>query len=87
MCSCVLREPHHHLPGNKGPAPTPTAAVIVALLRSVTMVPLRVGALEVCHVHGWQDDYGIVCDALGIDHSWDAVSIMPQNRQANATPA
>ncbi len=48
-----LRDYNQQLPGNKGPTPTPTAAVILALLRSVPMVHLRVGSLEVLHVQGW----------------------------------
>lgn len=81
-----LRDSNQQRPGNKGPTPTPTAAVILALFGSVTMVHFRVGSLEVLHVHGWQDHHGMVCDALGIDRSWYEVPPMPQNRQANATP-
>jgi transposase len=81
-----LHDSNQQLPGNKGPTPTPTAAVILALFGAVTMVHFRVGSLEVFHVHGWQDHHGMVCDALGIDRSWYEVPSMPQNRQTNATP-
>src|SRR5216683_7638637 len=81
-----LRDYNQQLPGNKGPTPMPTAAVILALFGAVTMVHFRVGSLEVVHVHGWQDHHSMVCDALGIDRSWYEVSSMPQNRRTNATP-
>jgi transposase len=82
----ALREQEQHLPGNKGPTATPTAAVVLALFAHVTMVHFQVGQTEMRHVYGLQDHHGMVCDALGIDRSWYEASTTHQNSPASATP-
>jgi transposase len=65
-----LQEHQQHLPGNKGPTATPTAAVVLSLFTPVMMVQVQVDKAVVRQVYGWQDYHGMVCDALGLDHSW-----------------
>jgi transposase len=65
-----LQDQQQHVPGNKGPTATPTAAVVLALFTPVMMVQVQVDKVVVRQVYGWQDYHGLVCDALGIDHAW-----------------
>lgn len=65
-----LQNSEQHVPGNKGPTDTPTAAVVLSLLTPVMMVQVQVDKTTVRQVYGWQDHHGRVCDALGIDRSW-----------------
>ena len=58
------------IPGNKGPTATPTAAVILALFAQVALVQFWIGEHEVVQVYGVQPYHLLVCDALGLDHSW-----------------
>lgn len=67
-----LQEHQEHVPGNKGPTDTPTAAVVMALFTPVMLVQVQVDKTSVRQVYGWQDHHGMVCDALGIDRSWYA---------------
>ena len=69
-CRLYLQEHEQHLPGNKGPTDTPTAAVVMSLFTPVMMVQIQVDKMVVRQVYGWQDHHGRVCDALGIDRSW-----------------
>jgi hypothetical protein len=59
-----------HVPGNKGPTDTPTAAGMMSLLTPVMMVQVQVDQTTVRQVYGWQDHHAMVGDALGIDRSW-----------------
>jgi transposase len=59
-----------HVPGNKGPTDTPTAAVVMSLFTPVMMVQVQVEKTAVRQVYGWQDHHTMVCDALDIDRSW-----------------
>jgi transposase len=65
-----LQDSEQHVPGNKGPTDTPTAAVVLSLFTPVMMVQVQVEQTAVRQVYGWQDHHGMVCDALGIDRSW-----------------
>jgi transposase len=65
-----LHDHAQHLPGNKGPTATPTAAVVLSLFTPLMMVQVQVDKLVVQQVYGWQDHHGMVCAALGIDQSW-----------------
>ena len=65
-----LQAHQQHVPGNKGPTDTPTAAVVLSLFTPVMMVQVQVDKAIVRQVYGWQDHHGRVCDALGIDHAW-----------------
>ncbi len=65
-----LQDHEQHVPGNKGPTDTPTAAVVLSLFTPVMMVQVQVDKTTVRQVYGWQDHHAMVCDALGIDRSW-----------------
>jgi hypothetical protein len=58
------------LPGNKGETATPTAAVVLSLFAPVAVVQLRLGNAEMRQVYGLNDYHLMVCDALGLDHTW-----------------
>jgi hypothetical protein len=59
-----LRDHDRHIPGNKGPTATPTAAVVFALFTPVTLVHFAVDNAPILQVHGIQDDHLIVCEAV-----------------------
>ena len=58
------------LPGNKGMTTTPTAAVVLALFAQVALVQLWIEGQEVMQIAGVQPHPLLICDALGVDHSW-----------------
>ena len=61
---------HQQLPGNKGTTATPTATVVLALFAQVALVQFWLGNHEVAQVYGLQPHHLLICDALGLDHSW-----------------
>ena len=65
-----LRDHDRHIPGNKGPTATPTAAVVFTLFTPVTLVHFAVDNTPILQVHGIQEDHLIVCEAVGIDQAW-----------------
>jgi hypothetical protein len=65
-----LRTHGQQLPGNKGKTATPTAAVVLSLFAPVAVVHLRLGNAEMRQVYGLNDYHLMVCDALGLDHTW-----------------
>jgi hypothetical protein len=65
-----LRDHAQHIPGNKGPTATPTAAVVFALFTPVTLVHFTLDNAPMLHVHGIQEDHLIICEALEIDYGW-----------------
>jgi transposase len=81
-----LRDHERHIPGNKGPTATPTAAVVFALFRPVTLVHFAVDNAPILAVHGIQEDHRIVCEAVGIDHAWYQGVTAGQNSRLAATP-
>jgi hypothetical protein len=58
------------VPGHKGMTAIPTAAVVLALFAQVALVQLRLGDQEGEQLYGVQPHHLLVCDALGLDHSW-----------------
>jgi hypothetical protein len=58
------------LPGNKGTTAIPTAAVVLALFAQVALIQLWLGNHEVMQMYGIQPHHLLICDALGLDHSW-----------------
>jgi len=58
------------VPGNKGATATPTAAVVLALFAQVALVQFRIGEHEVVQIAGVRPHHLLICDALGVDHSW-----------------
>lgn len=65
-----LRTHDQQIPGNKGTTATPTAAVVLALFAQVALVHLWLSDHEITQVYGLQPHHLLICDALGLDHSW-----------------
>ncbi len=61
---------NQQVPGNKGETAIPTATVVLALFSSVALVQLQLSGREVYHVYGMQPHHLLICDALGLSHSW-----------------
>jgi transposase len=81
-----LRDHNRHIPGNKGPTATPTAAVVFALFTPVTLVHFAVDNALILQVHGIQDYHRIVCEAVGIDHAWYQGAAAEQNSLLSTIP-
>jgi transposase len=81
-----LRDHAQHVPGNKGPTATPTAAVVFALFAPVTLVQFAVGNTISRQVHGIQDHHLRVCEAVGIDPAWYLRVATEQNSRPRTTP-
>ena len=69
-----LRTHDQQLPGNKGLTATPTAAVVFALFAQVALIQFWLGEQEGEQSYGVQPHHLLICDALGLDASWYAVS-------------
>jgi hypothetical protein len=74
------------IPGNKGPTATPTAAVVLALFAQVALVQFWIGEHEVAQVYGVQPHHLLICDALGLDHSWYEAPSVQKTDQFSQTP-
>jgi len=81
-----LRDHARHIPGNKGPTATPTAAVVLALFTPVTLVHFAVDNAPLLEVHGLQDYHRLVCEAVGIDQAWYQGAAAGQNSLLSTTP-
>jgi len=81
-----LRHHDRHIPGNKDPTAMPTAAVVFALFTPVTLVHFAVDNAPILQVHGIQDYHRIVCEAVGIDHTWYQGVAAGQNSLVSTTP-
>jgi hypothetical protein len=81
-----LHDHARHIPGNKGPSATPTAAVMCALLTPVMLVQFAIDKQLSLQVHGIQDDHLLVCDAVGIDQAWYQGAATGQNSRPWTTP-
>src|SRR5215216_2433547 len=81
-----LRDHAQHVPGNKGPTATPTAAVVFALFVRVTLVQFAVGNITSRQVHGIQDHHRLGCEAVGIDPAWYLGVATEQNSRPRTTP-
>ena len=81
-----LRDHERHLPGNKGPTATPTAAVVFALCTPVMLVQVAVDNTPHFQVHGIQDYHRIVCEAVDIDQAWYQEAATGQNSLPWAIP-
>ncbi len=73
------------VPGNKGTTATSTAAVVVALFAQVALVQFWLGDHEVVQVYGVQLHHLLICDALGLDHSWYEASAVHKTNQCSQT--
>ena len=65
-----LRTHDQQIPGNKGLTAIPTAAVVLTLFSQVALVQLWIDEHEVVQIAGVQPHHLMICDALGLDHSW-----------------
>jgi hypothetical protein len=81
-----LRDHERHIPGNKGPTATPTAAVVFALFTPVMLVHCMVDNTPSRQVHGLQDSHRMVCDAVGIDQAWYQGGATGQNSLPQTAP-
>jgi len=81
-----LRNHNQHIPGNKGPTATPTAAVVFALFAPVMLVQFAVENTTSLQVHGVQDQHLIVCEAVGIDLAWYQGATTGQNSLPRTIP-
>jgi transposase len=81
-----LRDHDRHIPGNKGPTATPTAAVVLALFTPVTLVHFTLDNTPMLQVHGIQEDHLSICEALGIDYGWYQGVTAEQNSPPWTTP-
>jgi transposase len=81
-----LRDQERHIPGNKGPTATPTAAVVFALFAPVMLVQFVVDKQLSLQMHGIQDYHLLVCDAVGIDQAWYQGAATGQNSLPWTTP-
>jgi hypothetical protein len=69
-----LRTHDRQLLGNKGETATPTAAVVLSLFSPVAIVQVRLGDTEIRQVYGVHNYHLMVCEALGLDHTWYGVA-------------
>jgi transposase len=81
-----LRDHHQHVPGNKGPTATPTAAVVFALFASVMLVQWVMEKTTSLQGYGLQDHHLIICEAVGIDPAWYQGVATAQNSLLRTTP-
>jgi transposase len=81
-----LRDHDQHIPGNKGPTATPTAAVVFALFAPVMLVQFAMDNATNLQIHGVQDHHRIVCEAVGIDPAWYQGGATGQNSLPRTTP-
>ena len=81
-----LRTHDQQLPGNKGLTATPTAAVVFALFAQVALIQFRLGEQEGEQIYGVQPHHRLLCDALGLDASWYAVSSGQKHSGGIQTP-
>jgi len=81
-----LRDHNQHIPGNKGPTATPTAAVVFALFAPVMLVQFAMENATSLQVHGVQDQHLIVCEAVGIDPAWYQGVTTGHNSLPRTTP-
>lgn len=49
---------------------TPTVAVVLALFAQVALLQLAIDDQQVEQIYGVQCHHLLLCDALGLDHSW-----------------
>ena len=81
-----LRTHEQQLPGNKGMTAIPTAAVVLALFGQVALAHVGIDKHEVMQIAGVQPHHLLICDALGLDHSWYEVSSAHKIDQFSQSP-
>jgi transposase len=81
-----LQSHAQQVPGNKGETATPTAAVVFALFAPVGVVHLRIDTTEIQQMYGLHAHHLLVCDALGLDHTWYEAPIVQKNTEGACIP-
>ena len=81
-----LRTHNQQVPGNKGATATPTAAVVLTLFAQVALVQFWLGEQDSQQVYGIQPHHLLICDALGLPHSWYATPSVHKNVRDVQTP-
>ena len=81
-----LQTHDQQLPGNKGLTATPTAAVMLALFAHVALIQLEVAGQQIVQLYGVQPHHLLICDALGLDHTWYEAPSAHKIDQFSQTP-
>jgi hypothetical protein len=81
-----LQTHEQQVPGHKGEAATPTAAVVLALFEPGAVVHLRLETPAVQQMCGLQAHHLLVWDALGLDHTWYEAPLVHKHTEGARTP-
>jgi hypothetical protein len=81
-----LQTHDQQLPGNKGLTATLTAAVMLTLFAHVALIQLEVAGQQITQIYGVQPHHLLICEALGLDHSWYAVPSAHKIDQFSQSP-
>jgi transposase len=81
-----LRAHDQQIPGNKGLTATPTAAVVLALFAQVALIQLGIDDQQIEQLYGVQPHHLLLCDALGLNHSWYEAPSAQKNGTDIQTP-
>jgi transposase len=81
-----LRTHDQQIPGNKGLTAAPTAAVVLALFAQVALIQLGIDDKQIEQIYGVQPHHLLLCDALGLNHSWYEVPSAQKNGRGIPTP-
>jgi hypothetical protein len=81
-----LRVHDQQIPGNKGLTATPTAAVVLALFAQVALVQVGIEDQQIEQLSGVRPHHLLLCDALGLNHSWDEAPSAQKNGTDIQTP-
>jgi hypothetical protein len=81
-----LRTHDQQVPGNTGATVTPTAAGVLTLFAQVALVQCWIGKHEVVQIAGVQPHHLLICDALGLDHSWSTAPLLHKSNQFSQSP-
>src|SRR5919108_1538681 len=81
-----LRTHDQQIPGNKGLTATPTAAVVLALFAQAALIQLGIDDQQIEQLYGVQPYHLLLCDALGLNHSWYEAPSAQKNGTDIQTP-
>jgi hypothetical protein len=81
-----LRTPDQQMPGNTGTTATPTAAGGLAWWAQGALAPFWIGEHEGVQLAGVQPPQLLLCDALGVDHSWYEAPSVHKSDQCSQSP-
>jgi transposase len=81
-----LRTHDQQIPGNKGLTAAPTAAVVLGLFAQVALIQLGIDEQQIEQIYGVQPHHLLLCDALGLNHSWYEAPLAQKNGRGIQTP-